>query len=230
MKLIFPSPELADEEGLLCYGGNLHTETLLNAYSKGIFPWYDKYSPILWWSPPQRMILIPEKLIISKTLRSLINKNIFEIKFDSNFESVINQCAEMHRKNQHGTWITKDMKKAYIELHLLGYAHSVEAYHDNKLVGGLYGVSLGKAFFGESMFYTESNASKVAFYYLVKQLIAWDFHFIDAQQNTKHLSSLGAYEIERKLFLNLLQKAMEYETICGNWGTKGISEKLKVDL
>lgn len=217
MPLVFPDPEKTNDEGLLCYGGNLESDTLLKAYSMGIFPWYDKFSPILWWSPPVRMILKPEMFKPSKSLSSLIKKNVFEIKFDNDFETVISLCASTKRKGQKGTWITSDMKEAYIKLHKLGYAHSVEAYAEGKLAGGLYGVSLGKAFFGESMFHIRSNASKAAFYYLVQHLISWQFHFIDAQQNTNHLKSLGAVTIERKEFLNLLQNALKYETIKGKW-------------
>jgi len=218
-QIIFPDPNETDEEGLLCYGGDLQPDTLLNAYSLGIFPWYDDFNPILWWSPPMRMIMKPSEMIVSKSLKALIRKNVFEVRFDGNFEAVIKKCAEVKRKNQKGTWITNEMIDAYITLHQLGYAHSVETYQNNELVGGLYGVSLGKAFFGESMFHLLNNASKVAFYHLVKRLIKWDFHFIDAQQNTIHLSNLGAHEIERKDFLFLLNKTLEYDTICGNWGS-----------
>jgi len=220
--IVFPDPESTDEEGLLCYGGNLLPETLLSAYSQGIFPWYDASNPILWWSPPMRMVMNPKEMFVSKSLKSIIRKDIFEVRFDNNFEDVIKQCAKVKRANQKGTWITKEMIEAYINLHHLGYAHSVESYLNDKLVGGLYGISLGKAFFGESMFHLASNASKVAFYYLVQRLITWDFHLIDAQQNTKHLKSLGAYEIERKVFLNLLQKSLKYDTVCGNWSEEGI--------
>ncbi len=217
MALVFPNPEQTNNEGLLCYGGNLETDTLLQAYSMGIFPWYDKFSPILWWSPPIRMILKPDLFKPSKSLNSLIRKNIFEIKFDNDFETVIALCASTKRKGQKGTWITPEMIEAYIKLHNLGYAHSVEAWNNGKISGGLYGVSLGRAFFGESMFHLESNASKVAFYHLVKRLISWHFHFIDAQQNTDHLKSLGAYSVERKEFLNLLHKALQFKTIKGKW-------------
>ena len=216
-QIVFPDPNEADEEGLLCYGGNLQPDTLLNAYSHGIFPWYNASEPILWWTPPKRMIMKPTEIIVSKSLKNIIMKKVFEVRFDSNFEGVIKHCAEVKRDGQEGTWITKDMINAYIRLHQLGYAHSVEAYQNSKLVGGLYGVSLGKAFFGESMFHTMSNASKVAFYYLVQRLIAWDFQLIDAQQNTKHLKSLGAYEIDRKDFLNLLHESLKSETFCGCW-------------
>ena len=153
MALVFPDPEQTNNEGLLCYGGNLETGTLLQAYSMGIFPWYDKFSPILWWSPPIRMILKPDMFKPSKSLNSLIRKNIFEIKFDNDFETVIAHCASAKRKGQKGTWITPEMKEAYIKLHNLGYAHSVEAWNNGKISGGLYGVSLGRAFFGESMFH-----------------------------------------------------------------------------
>jgi len=217
MTLVFPDPEQTDKEGLLCYGGNLETDTLLQAYSLGIFPWYDNFSPILWWSPPMRMILKPSDFMLSKSLKSIIRKNIFEIKFDTDFVTVIEHCASINRKGQKGTWITSEMREAYIRLHQQGYAHSVEAYHNGKIAGGLYGLSLGRAFFGESMFHIRNNASKVAFYYLVQRLMSWQFHFIDAQQETNHLKSLGAVAIKRKEFLYLLHNALQFETIKGKW-------------
>jgi len=217
-KIIFPDPEWADKDGLLCYGGNLEPATLLEAYSKGIFPWYDKHNPILWWSPPIRMLIKPSEMKISKSLQKIIRDNIFEIKFDSCFDIVIKSCAVVKRKGQKGTWITPEMIDAYIKLHKMGYAHSVEAFYEGTLAGGLYGVSLGKAFFGESMFHKKSNASKVAFYYLLRLMQKLEFDFIDTQQSTTHLQSLGAYEIKRKDFLILLRKSLEHKTLKGNWG------------
>ncbi len=216
-ELIFPDPELSNEDGLLAVGGDLSVERLLLAYSNGIFPWYSKESPILWWSPDPRMVLYPEKLKISKSLKSVINKNKFQVKFDFDFEKVISCCADVRRKNGESTWITDDMINDYINLHLEGFAHSVETYHNGKLVGGLYGVSIGKTFFGESMFHFINDASKLALYFLVERLKLWKFDFIDVQQDTKHLKSLGAELIPRKVFLSILHKSLKYETNRGKW-------------
>ena len=216
-ELIFPDPELSNEDGLLAVGGDLSVERLLLAYSNGIFPWYSKEPPILWWSPDPRMVLFPEKMKISKSLKSIINKNKFQVKFDVDFEKVIKCCADVRRKNEESTWITDDMINAYVNLHLEGFAHSVEAYYNGELVGGLYGVSLGKAFFGESMFHYMNDASKVALYLLVEKLKSLKFEFIDVQQDTKHLKSLGAELISRKVFLSILQKSLKHETIRGKW-------------
>lgn len=216
-ELIFPDPELSNEDGLLAVGGDLSIERLLLAYSNGIFPWYSKESPILWWSPDPRMVLFPEKLKISKSLKSIINKSKFQVKFDIDFEKVIKCCADVRRKNEESTWITDDIISAYVNLHLEGFAHSVETYHNGKLVGGLYGVSIGKAFFGESMFHYMNDASKVALYLLVERLKSLKFEFIDVQQDTKHLKSLGAELISRKDFLSILHKSLKHETIRGKW-------------
>ena len=216
-ELIFPDPEEALEDGLLALGGDLSVERLKMAYSKGIFPWYSQDSPILWWSPDPRLILFPDKLKISKSLKQVIQKNIHEIKFDTRFEEVVQNCATVDRKDQEGTWITNEMEDAYIELHKAGFAHSVETYYEGKLVGGLYGVSLGRVFFGESMFHTQHDTSKVALYHLVGKLKAWNFDFIDAQQETRHIKSLGAESVPRKLFLEMLEKALEYPTKTGKW-------------
>jgi leucyl/phenylalanyl-tRNA--protein transferase len=161
--------------------------------------------------------LFPENYRASKSLLQTIKKNIFGIRFDENFEQVIFHCAHVKRKGQSGTWITPEMQEAYIRLHEAGYAHSAETYYDNKLVGGLYGVSIGAAFFGESMFYLMRDASKVAFYYLMNRLFQWKFSLIDAQQSTGHLKSLGAEEISRKHFLVLLQKALKKKSRTGKW-------------
>jgi leucyl/phenylalanyl-tRNA--protein transferase len=215
--LQFPDPETADPDGLLACGGNLEVETLLSAYSQGIFPWYSEGSPILWWSPDPRLVLFPENYKASGSLLQIIKKNIFEIRFDTSFEQVIFQCAHIKRKGQSGTWITPEMQEAYIRLHSAGYAHSAETYCNNKLVGGLYGVSIGAAFFGESMFYIMSDASKVAFHYLVKRLYQWRYRLVDAQQSTGHLKSLGAEEISRKNFLALLREALKEKGRTGKW-------------
>ncbi len=214
---VFPDPELADKEGLVAVGGDLSEKALITAYSKGIFPWYSEGSAILWWSPDPRMILFPHKFKISHSLRQLIRQHKYEIAVDSNFGAVIRNCAMIKRKKQSGTWITAEMQQAYIRLHHCGYAHSVETYYKGNLVGGLYGVSLGKAFFGESMFFMVPDASKLALYYLTEQMKQWSFHFIDAQQSTPHLKSMGAEDVPRKNFLVLLKNALQYPTKRGKW-------------
>ena len=207
-EIIFPSPELAGKDGLLAIGGDLSEERLLKAYSMGIFPWYTEDSPILWWSPDPRLILIPEELKVSKSLRKVINKGIYKITIDTAFEQVMWSCAEIERKGQDGTWITEEMVEAYLRLHKAGYAHSIESWHGGELVGGLYGIILGKAFFGESMFSKMSNASKVAFVWLVEKLREQGFKLIDCQVTTGHLISLGAREVTRKEFLEMLRDAL----------------------
>lgn len=214
---IFPPPHLAEESGLLAVGGDLSEARLLLAYSLGIFPWYSEGEPILWWSPDPRLVLLPDDLNISRSLRQTLNKKIFNITLDTAFEEVINNCAKVHRKDSGGTWITDDMIDAYIRLHHLGHAHSVEAWSDEKLVGGLYGVSLGSAFFGESMFAKKSDASKAAFATLVQQLAKWGFSLIDCQLTTPHLISLGAHEIPRAEFLKMLKAALSKPAKQGTW-------------
>lgn len=203
----FPDPNLADAEGLLAVGGDLQPERLMTAYSMGIFPWYSKEHPILWWSPDPRMVLFPEKLKISKSMRQLIRRKTFEVSFNQDFEQVIKNCAEIIRKGQEDTWITAEMKKAYIRLHELGFAHSVEVWKKDKLVGGLYGVYLKnqKVFCGESMFSKESNSSKFGLIKLVEKLKQENIKLIDCQVYSKHLESLGAEEIPRKQFLKFLK-------------------------
>ena len=208
-ELIFPVPELAEEDGLLAVGGDLSKDRLLLAYSMGIFPWYSDDSPVLWWSPDPRLILIPEELKVSRSLRQVIKKGVFAVTMDTAFGEVIRSCAEMRRGGQQGTWITEEMIEAYIRLHRAGYAHSIESWHDDELVGGLYGIALGKAFFGESMFAKKSSASKVALVALAEYLRRLDFSFIDCQVTTEHLKSLGAREIRRKKFLQMLKKALQ---------------------
>jgi len=215
---IFPNPANAGKDGLLVAGGNLTIPTLLEAYSMGIFPWYSEDTPILWWSPDPRMVLFPHKFRISKSLQQSVRNKNFRVILDGDFEAVIDSCARIPRKGQPGTWISPEMKTAYVELHRAGYAHSVECYLDGKLAGGLYGVSLGGAFFGESMFHTQRDASKVALYHLVQQLKQWDFDLIDVQQSTSHMKSLGAEDLPRNDFLNLLQESLQKPTRQGNWG------------
>ena len=213
----FPNPRYAPDDFPLAYGGDLSVERLLFAYKNGIFPWYSEGEPILWWSPNPRMVLFPKDLKIQKSLKKVLKKNKFEIRFDENFEKVIENCASVKRKGQDGTWITDEMKEAYIKLHKEGYAHSVETYLNGKLVGGLYGVSIGKAFFGESMFHLVPDASKVAFVHLVWKLQEWNFDIIDCQQSTPHMARFGAVEISRDKFLDILEKSTQKETIKGKW-------------
>ncbi|MBI5212603.1 MAG: leucyl/phenylalanyl-tRNA--protein transferase [Nitrospirae bacterium] len=216
-ELIFPPPEYAEQDGLLAVGGDLSEERILLAYSLGIFPWYSEDSPILWWSPDPRLALIPEELKISRSLKQTINKGIYEITFDSAFDEVIRNCAEAHEKKHGSTWITEDMINAYIDLHKSGFAHSVESRLNGELAGGLYGVSLGGVFFGESMFSKKNNASKVAFVTLTQQLKEWGFKLIDCQITTGHLMSLGAKEMPRSEFIALLKRALEMPTKKGKW-------------
>jgi leucyl/phenylalanyl-tRNA---protein transferase len=215
--LEFPDPDEADESGLLAVGGDLSIERLKLAYSKGIFPWYEDGMPILWWSPDPRMVLFPDRMIISHSLKQSVKKQQFTITIDTAFEKVISNCSKTPRKGEDGTWITHDMKNAYIRLHKAGYAHSAEAWLDGELVGGLYGVSMGKAFFGESMFHHVTNASKVAFYFLVEKLKTWGFEIIDAQVYTNHLESLGGEMIPRSHYLQILEGALQFEEVPGSW-------------
>jgi len=213
----FPDPKLADDEGLIAQGGELSPEFLLSAYCQGIYPWFCEGEPILWWSPNPRMVLLPEKFKVRKSLRQVINKSTFELKIDTAFRKVIKNCSRIPRPGQDETWITKDIIEGYVKLHKLGYAHSFESYFNGELVGGLYGISIGNCFFGESMFYTKTDASKVAFYHLVQFALRNNFAFIDAQQATEHLQSLGAELIPRSDFLALLKTSLQKETLQGKW-------------
>lgn len=214
---IFPPPDYADPSGLLAVGGDLSKERLLEAYRLGIFPWYSDDQPLLWWSPDPRLVLDIKDFTISRSLRKTLKKAIFQVTFDHAFEQVIQACAVVPRTAQNGTWITEEMQEAYINLHGLGYAHSVESWFGGELVGGLYGVSLGKAFFGESMFHLKTDASKVALATLVEKLKSWDFHFIDSQMTTEHMIRLGAKELPRRIFLKRLQLALRQPTKRGRW-------------
>lgn len=216
-KIVFPPPELADDDGLLAVGGDLSTERLLLAYSMGIFPWYSDMSPILWWSPDPRLVLFPEMLRVSRSLRQCIRKGLFSVTFDRAFDDVILKCALVHRAGKGDTWITDEMIDAYRRLHREGFAHSVEAWKGQDLAGGIYGVSLGAAFFGESMFTVESNASKVALVELVQMLSGRGFKLIDCQMKTEHLLRFGASEISRSRFLALLKEALRSSTWRGSW-------------
>jgi len=215
--LVLPSPKLAPKEGLLAVGGDLRQERLLLAYRMGIFPWYSRYEPILWWSPDPRLVLYPGEIRLSKSLQKTIKKGLFRITMDQAFEAVINGCAQSRTSADEGTWIVEEMIDAYCKLHESGFAHSVEAWRDDRLAGGLYGVSLGKCFFGESMFTHISNASKVAFVALVKHLQALNFDLIDCQVTTPHLLTFGAREIPRTRYLNELEKSLKSSTLKGQW-------------
>ncbi|MCU0443538.1 MAG: leucyl/phenylalanyl-tRNA--protein transferase [Microscillaceae bacterium] len=216
-ELWFPSVERADAHGILAIGGDLSPERLLLAYRSGIFPWFSEGDPIVWWSPNPRFVLYPEKLYISKSMRQILRQNRFMVTFDQDFRGVISRCQGSKRVGQNSTWITQEMLEAYCHLHELGYAHSVEVWQNNELVGGLYGVSLGKCFFGESMFTQVSNASKVGFITLSGYLQKLGFPLIDSQVYTQHLESLGAEEIPRRQYLQELSACLEGETRQGSW-------------
>jgi leucyl/phenylalanyl-tRNA--protein transferase len=202
----FPAVELADEDGLLAFGSNLSIETLLKAYKKGIFPWYNENEPICWYSPNPRFVLFPGKMKISSSMRTVIKSRKFRFSVDKNFADVVKNCRQAKRKGEPGTWITDEIEKAYLTLFEKGFAHSAEAWHNNELAGGLYGVQLGKVFFGESMFANQSNASKFAFIKYVQLLQETGVKIIDCQVYTPHLESLGAEFISRKDFTRLLNK------------------------
>ncbi|MEE2829790.1 MAG: leucyl/phenylalanyl-tRNA--protein transferase [Myxococcota bacterium] len=218
---LFPDPELADDSGLLAVGGDLHPARILMGYSIGIFPWYSEGQPILWHSPDPRFVMEPERLHVSRSLKQRMRQRPFKLTLDQAFPSVIGACADIPRPWQDGTWITKDMQDAYIHLHSLGFAHSVEAWEGEELVGGLYGVSLGSVFFGESMFALRDDASKVAFVALVHQLRAWDFELIDSQVHTEHIERFGAEEIARSDYLTRLASYLQKETRQHRWSFDG---------
>ncbi len=199
-------------------GGDLSEDRLLLAYSMGIFPWYAEGSPILWWSPDPRLVLIPGNLKVSRSLRQTIKKGVYKISMDRAFDEVVRGCATAHRGKEGETWITDEMAEAYIRLHKSGYAHSVESWYEGRLAGGLYGVALGAAFFGESMFARRPDASKAAFASLVGQLACWNFELIDCQVTTGHLIRFGAREIPRTEFLKLLARSLKVPTRRGGWG------------
>ena len=215
--IVFPDPSEADPDGLLAVGGDLSPERLLAAYARGIFPWFDERSPILWWSPDPRLVLDPGALHVSRRLARTVRSGRFRVTADAAFEQVIRRCAVRPRRGQRGTWITRDMREAYVALHRLGFAHSFEAWEGEDLAGGLYGVSLGGAFFGESMFADRVDASKVAFVRSVDWLRAHGIGLVDCQVRTEHLVSLGAREIPRPDFLARLAAALEARTLRGRW-------------
>ena len=204
-ELVFPPVEMTSAEGIIAFGGDLRPERLILAYQNGIFPWYNEGEPIIWYCPEDRMVLFPNELKISKSMRQLMRNNTFRITSNTAFEQVISQCQNSPRKDQLGTWITHDMKQAYLKLHELGFAKSIEVWQDDELVGGLYGIDLGHIFCGESMFSKESNTSKLAFIHLVQQLEKKQYKLIDCQVYNEHLESLGAREISRSEFLEILK-------------------------
>ena len=216
-ELAFPSPHEADPGGLLAVGGDLGSARILLAYSMGIFPWYSEGEPILWWSPDPRCVLDLDDFHVSRRLRRVLNQGRFRVTCDEDFRGVIRACASVERRGQEGTWITPEMERAYVRLHEAGVAHSVECWLGEDLVGGIYGIALGRGFFGESMFHRETDASKVVVARLVDRLAGWDFHFIDAQVTTSHMLSLGAREVPRALFLEDLEEALRHPTRRGSW-------------
>lgn len=204
-EIFFPPVTDANPDGILAIGGDLSPERLQLAYKTGIFPWFEHGEPIMWWSPNPRMVLFLDELIVSKSMRNILNRNVFKVTFNQNFKEVISNCQKVKRNGQNGTWITNDMIEAYCKLHELGIAKSVEVWQNEELVGGLYGIDLGHIFCGESMFSTISNASKVAFIALVNQLKKDNYNLLDCQVYNEHLESLGCREIDRTEFVELLK-------------------------
>ena len=202
--LLFPSPEQASAEGIVAVGGDLQPERVMLAYRKGIFPWFESDDFLLWWSPDPRMVLFPDRLKVSKSMRTVLRKKQFELTFNKAFDQVVEACAKVKRFGQNGTWITPGLMEVYSSLHTQGHAHSVEVWEEGSLVGGLYGIDLGTVFCGESMFSKSSNASKVALIYLVKELKKNKYELIDCQVPTQHLASMGAEPISRTEFLTFL--------------------------
>lgn len=206
-EIMFPNPDLAEEDGLLAIGGDLSFERLILAYCNGIFPWYSDDEPILWWCPKPRFIIKPTEVNISKSMKRVFNKGEFKVTFNKDFKGVIKNCKEL-RENKEGTWITNEIMEAYINLHKKGFATSVEVYKDKELVGGLYGVKIGKCFFGESMFSKESNASKVALISICKKLEEEGYIFLDCQMHTNHLESMGGKFVSWEQFKKMLQEGL----------------------
>jgi leucyl/phenylalanyl-tRNA--protein transferase len=204
-------------DGLLAWGGDLSPERLLAAYRRGIFPWYSEGQPILWHSPDPRFVLEPSKIHVPRSLRKVMNRGAYEVRYDTAFPLVIAACARMPRPGQYGTWITREMEAAYARLHRMGYAHSVESWANGQLLGGLYGVSLGAVFYGESMFSLAPDASKVAFATLAQRLQGWGFELIDCQVETEHLSRFGAEHWPRARFIQALGRALQAPTRQGPW-------------
>jgi len=222
----FPPLELtlSEPNGLLCAGGDLSPQRIVQAYLRGIFPWYSKGEPILWWSPDPRMVLVPAEFKIARSLQKTLRKGNYRVRLDNDFPAVIHACAKTKRKAQAGTWITAEMQAAYFRLHELGYAHSVETWVDDKLIGGLYGLAIGRMFYGESMFSHASDASKIALAHLARFLDAQGFGLIDCQMNTPHLASLGAREIPRSTFITRLRELTAIPPLTGRWPVDGASQ------
>lgn len=214
---VFPDPMLADPDGLLAVGGDLDPARVLLAYRSGIFPWYSEGQPLLWWSPDPRMVLRTSELRVRRSLAKVIRQQRFTITLDEAFDDVVEACAAVPRPGQQGTWITPDMRAAYTTLHHQGHAHSVEAWLDGRLVGGLYGVAVGRLFCGESMFAHVSDASKVAFATLVAQLERWGFPLVDCQVHTDHLENFGATEVPRRVFLGAVSSLVDAPGREGRW-------------
>ncbi len=208
-EIIFPDPRLAEEDGLLAFGGDLRPERIIEAYSRGIFPWYNDPGPIMWWAPDPRCVLFPGKVHISKSMKKWLKKREITVTLDRAFKRVMESCGKVPRKDQAGTWITRDMVKSYTTMYRMGYAHSIEVWRKEKLVGGLYGVSIGDVFFGESMFSKEKNSSKTALLYLSALLKKHNFQVIDCQIVTDHLLSMGAKEISIEKFIGILKERKE---------------------
>ena len=217
-EIVFPPVHLTSQSGILAIGGDLSPGRLLEAYRQGIFPWYSEGDPIVWWSPDPRFVLFLDELKVSKSMKKVLRHEVFRITYDHSFRGVIESCRKARRKMK-GTWITYEMLEAYCTLHTLGFAHSAEAWYGDKLVGGIYGVSLGRCYFGESMFSLMSNASKAALINLVHKLKELKFEFLDCQVHTSHLGSLGARYIARDAFLNLVREGLTHETLRGNWSS-----------
>lgn len=215
--LVFPPARFARNDGLLCIGGDLSPERLILAYEKGIFPWFSENDPLLWWSPDPRLVLFPDKIHISKSLNKTIKKNIFTIRLDTAFEQTIHACSSLRKKEDSGTWLVDEMVSAYILLHKKGYAHSIETWQDGKLVGGLYGISIGHSFFGESMFSLQKNASKIALVCLATHLKKHNFDLIDCQVTSDHLIHMGAIEISRQSFLEIIESSVQKKPIKNPW-------------
>jgi leucyl/phenylalanyl-tRNA--protein transferase len=215
VRLVFPDPASATEEGIVAFGGDLSPSRLMLAYRSGIFPWYSMNDPIIWWSPSPRLILNLDDFKLRRSLKKKLH--VFEIRYDTAFKQVVSNCATIYRANQKGSWIVSEMLEAYCTLHDMGHAHSIEAYDKGTLVGGLYGVCVGKVFCGESMFAYKSDASKVAFAHLVERLKALQYDFIDCQVPTEHLKSLGAIEVHRDYFLDRLREATKEIEVISPW-------------
>ncbi len=216
--IAFPHPALAEPDGLLAVGGDLTPERLTAAYSKGIFPWYCEDTPILWWSPDPRLVLFPSELHVPRSLRRSVNSQRFTVTVDAAFNHVVDACAVAPRPGQPGTWLLPEMRRAYKRLHRVGAAHSVEAWDAaGNLAGGIYGVALGRAFFGESMFYSLPDASKTALVWLVRLLDTWGYGFMDCQQTTRHMLRFGARELPRPEFMRLLDKCLRHPDLSGQW-------------